>query len=294
MSDKYFDSSLKEDRKQKQLKDIDCVKLYYNEIGKIKMLTEKEELILGELIFKGNEQAKELLIQANYRLVINIAKRYQGHGIELMDLIQVGNIGLIKAADKFDYRNGNRFSTYATWWIRQAITRYIADCGRTIRIPVHMIERINKVNRFIKEYNQIFGRDPLLEEMEDELGLSAEQLLIAIKLIADTISLDTFVGEDGDSSLVDFVASEEEGPVEEIVSKHLLRQAIYTVLDTLTEREKQVIEYRYGLIDGKEQTLERVGEQFNVTRERIRQIQEKVLRKLRHPSRSKKLKDWLF
>lgn len=294
MSSKYFDSAIKEANEQQQDKDIDSVRLYYNEISKIKLLTEKEELILGEQIFKGDEQAKEILIQANYRLVINIAKMYQGHGVELMDLIQAGNIGLIKAVVRFDYRNGNRFSTYATWWIRQAITRYISNCGRMIRIPVHMVERINKVNRFIKEYNQIFGRDPLLEEIEDEIGLSSEQVLIALKLVDDTISLDTFVGEDGDSSLVDFVPSEEDEPVEEIISRQFLRQEIYDVLDTLTEREKQVIEYRFGLIDGKERTLERVGEQFNVTRERIRQIQEKALRKLRHPSRSKRLKDWLF
>lgn len=297
MADKEnnFQQYSKEDKYNNENKpDVDCFYVYLKEIGKIKMLTEQEEIILSEKVFNGDLLAKEQLINANYRLVINIAKRYKGHGIDLMDLVQAGNIGLIKAAEKFDYREGFKFSTYATWWIKQSITRHISDCSRNIRIPVHMVERVNKIKRTTKEHNVVYGRDPSIEELANKLELTEEQVLSAMKLINDTLSIDVEIGEEGDSNLIDFISTEPKENPEEIMLQKALHNEIIQVLDSLSEREKQIIILRFGLYDGKQRTLETIGKEFGVTRERIRQIEAKALRKLRHPSRSKKLKMYFF
>ena len=271
----------------------DGVKLYLKEISRYKLISEREEIRLGELCFQGNKEAKTALINANYRLVVDIAKRYVNSGVDFLDLIQAGNIGLIKAVEKFDYRQGFKFSTYATWWIKQGITRYIADNSRTIRIPVHMVERINKVRKTIREYTAIFGREPSLKELVEELEMSEEGVLNALKLTNNMTSLDQLVGEDGETPLSDFIPDDSQPSVEDQVNIKLLRQELLTVLDELKEREKNILALRYGIYDGNTRTLEKVGEIHNVTRERVRQIEAKALRKLRHPTRAKRLEVYL-
>lgn len=271
----------------------DSLRRYLREIGKYKLLSERQEIKIAEQAFLGSKEAKDQLINANYRLVVNIAKKYIKSNLELLDLIQAGNIGLMKAVDKFDYRQGFKFSTYATWWIKQAITRYIADYERTIRIPVHMVERINKVNRAIKEHYFIFGQEPSIEDLVEELDMPKEAIKDALKYSIDTISIDTLVGEDGDTHLSDFIPDDHQPEVEDLVAREILREEILDVLDTLKERERDIIMLRFGLEDGRARTLESVGGYFNVTRERIRQIEAKALRKLRHPSRSKRLRDYM-
>lgn len=272
---------------------MDNINWYLREISEFELLNEREELLLGEQIYRGSKEAKDKLINANYRLVINIAKKYQRTGIELMDLIQEGNIGLIEAVNKFDYRKGNKFSTYATWWIKQRISRYIADCGRTIRIPVHMVERINKVKKVIREYNCVFGRNPSIRELKDELELSEKEIVRALKYCEDTISLDILIGEDRNTNLSDFIPDDTVPTVEDQVFRKSLREDIFKLLATLTEREKRILILRFGLNDNKENTLEAIGKLLDVTRERIRQIEAKALRKLKHHSRSRKLRDYL-
>ena len=271
----------------------DPVRMYLKEIGKIPLLTAERETYLAEQITLGNKEAKDELIEANLRLVVSIAKRHVGKGMYFLDLIQEGNLGLIKAVEKFDYSKGYKFSTYATWWIRQAITRAIADQARTIRIPVHMVETIHKVSRTARQLLQKFGREPNTEEIAEELGMTAEKVREIMKIAQDPVSLETPIGEEEDSHLGDFVEDNDSPAPSDSASYSLLREQLCNILRTLTPREEQVIKLRFGLEDGRPRTLEEVGKKFDITRERIRQIEAKALRKLRHPSRSKTLKDYL-
>lgn len=271
----------------------DPVRMYLKEIGKVPLLSAEEEIDLAKRMELGDEEAKKRLAEANLRLVVSIAKRYVGRGMLFLDLIQEGNLGLIKAVEKFDYRKGYKFSTYATWWIRQAITRAIADQARTIRIPVHMVETINKLNRVQRALIQELGRDPLPEEIARRMGVSVDRVREISKISQEPVSLETPIGEEEDSHLGDFIEDEEALAPAEAASFFLLREQLDDVLNTLTPREKKVLQLRFGLNDGRSRTLEEVGNVFGVTRERIRQIEAKALRKLRHPSRSKKLKDYL-
>ena len=271
----------------------DPVRMYLKEIGKVPLLTPEEEQDLARRMADGDEEAKRRMAEANLRLVVSIAKRYVGRGMLFLDLIQEGNLGLIKAVDKFDYTKGYKFSTYATWWIRQAITRAIADQARTIRIPVHMVETINKVIRVSRQLLQELGHDPSAEEIAAEMGMPVDKVRDILKIAQEPVSLETPIGEEEDSHLGDFIPDEDASEPSEAASFSLLKEQLMTVLDTLTPREKKVLELRFGILDGRTRTLEEVGKEFNVTRERIRQIEAKALRKLRHPSRSKKLRDFL-
>lgn len=271
----------------------DPVRMYLKEIGKVPLLSADEERELAERMANGDEEAKKRLCEANLRLVVSIAKRYVGRGMLFLDLIQEGNLGLIKAVDKFDYTKGYKFSTYATWWIRQAITRSIADQARTIRIPVHMVETINKLIRVSRQLLQTYGREPTPEEIAVEMGLSVEKVREIQKIAQEPVSLETPIGEEEDSHLGDFIPDEDVPAPAEAAAFSMLKEQLIEVLDTLTEREQKVLKLRFGLEDGRARTLEEVGKEFEVTRERIRQIEAKALRKLRHPSRSKKLKDYL-
>lgn len=271
----------------------DPVRTYLKEIGSIPLLTAEEEVELAKQMAEGSERAKQKMAEANLRLVVSIAKRYVGRGMLFLDLIQEGNLGLIKAVEKFDYTKGYKFSTYATWWIRQAITRAIADQARTIRIPVHMVETINKVIRVSRQLLQELGHDPSAEEIADEMGMPVEKVRGILKIAQEPVSLETPIGEEEDSHLGDFIPDENAEEPAEAASFSMLKEQISDVLDTITPREKKVIELRFGMIDGKSRTLEEVGKEFGVTRERIRQIEAKAIRKLRHPSRSKKLSDFL-
>ncbi len=271
----------------------DPVRMYLKEIGKVPLLTADEEIELAKRMEQGDEEAKKRLCEANLRLVVSIAKRYVGRGMLFLDLIQEGNLGLIKAVDKFDYRKGFKFSTYATWWIRQAITRSIADQARTIRIPVHMVETINKLIRVSRQLLQTYGREPSPEEIGVEMGISVEKVREIQKIAQEPVSLETPIGEEEDSHLGDFIPDEDVPAPAEAAAFSMLKEQLVEVLDTLTEREQKVLKLRFGLEDGRARTLEEVGREFDVTRERIRQIEAKALRKLRHPSRSKKLKDYL-
>lgn len=271
----------------------DHVKMYLKEIGKVNLLTAEEEFDLAKRMSEGDEEAKKRLAEANLRLVVSIAKRYVGRGMLFLDLIQEGNLGLIKAVDKFDYTKGYKFSTYATWWIRQAITRAIADQARTIRIPVHMVETINKLVRVSRQLVQELGREPTHEELAKELNMSVEKVREISKISQEPVSLETPIGEEEDSHLGDFIPDDDAPAPSEAASFVLLKEQLTEVLKTLTPREGKVLRLRFGLDDGRQRTLEEVGKEFDVTRERIRQIEAKALRKLRHPSRSKKLKDFL-
>lgn len=271
----------------------DPVRMYLKEIGRVNLLTTDEEIELAKRMAQGDEEAKKKLAEANLRLVVSIAKRYVGRGMLFLDLIQEGNLGLIKAIDKFDYEKGFKFSTYATWWIRQAITRAIADQARTIRIPVHMVETINKYVRISRQLLQELGRDPKPEEIAERMGIPLEKIREIQKISLDPVSLETPIGEEEDSHLGDFVEDEGALSPPDSAAFMLLKKQLEEVLDTLTEREKKVLALRFGLDDGRSRTLEEVGKEFGVTRERIRQIEAKALRKLKHPSRSKKLKDFL-
>lgn len=271
----------------------DPVRMYLKEIGKIPLLNSEEEIELAKRIEHGDEEAKKRLAEANLRLVVSIAKRYVGRGMHFLDLIQEGNMGLIKAVDKFEYQKGYKFSTYATWWIRQAITRAIADQARTIRIPVHMVETINRIVRTSREMIQKLGREPLPEELAKELNMDVEQVQKALKISQEPVSLETPVGEEDDSHLGDFIQDDNIPVPAEAAAYVMLKEQLSEVLLTLNEREQKVLKLRFGLEDGRSRTLEEVGKEFDVTRERIRQIEAKAIRKLRHPSRSKKLKDYL-
>ena len=271
----------------------DPVRMYLKEIGKVPLLTADEEIILAKRMEVGEESAKKKLAEANLRLVVSIAKRYVGRGMQFLDLIQEGNLGLIKAVEKFDYRKGYKFSTYATWWIRQAITRAIADQARTIRIPVHMVETINKLIKVSRQLLQEFGRDPQPEEIAEVMGISVEKVREIMKIAQEPVSLETPIGEEEDSHLGDFIPDDDAPAPSEAAAFTMLKEQLTEVLDTLTPREEKVLRLRFGLDDGRARTLEEVGKEFEVTRERIRQIEAKALRKLRHPSRSKKLKDYL-
>ena len=271
----------------------DPVRMYLKEIGKVSLLTADEEIELAKRMEQGDEDAKKRLAEANLRLVVSIAKRYVGRGMLFLDLIQEGNLGLIKAVEKFDYRKGYKFSTYATWWIRQAITRAIADQARTIRIPVHMVETINKLIRVSRQLLQELGREPTPEEISEEMGMPVDRVREILKISQEPVSLETPIGEEEDSHLGDFIQDDNVPVPAEAASFTLLREQLVEVLGTLTEREQKVLRLRFGLDDGRARTLEEVGKEFNVTRERIRQIEAKALRKLRHPSRSRKLKDYL-
>ena len=271
----------------------DPVRMYLKEIGKVPLLTPEEEVELATRMSQGDEEAKHRMTEANLRLVVSIAKRYVGRGMLFLDLIQEGNLGLIKAVEKFDYTKGYKFSTYATWWIRQAITRAIADQARTIRIPVHMVETINKTIRVSRQLLQELGHDPSAEEIAREMDMPVEKVRDILKIAQEPVSLETPIGEEEDSHLGDFIPDEDASEPSEAASFSLLREQLEEVLDTLAPREKKVLELRFGIVDGRTRTLEEVGKEFNVTRERIRQIEAKALRKLRHPSRSKKLRDFL-
>ncbi len=271
----------------------DPVRMYLKEIGKVPLLTADEEIDIAQRMEKGDEEAKKKLAEANLRLVVSIAKRYVGRGMLFLDLIQEGNLGLIKAVEKFDYRKGYKFSTYATWWIRQAITRAIADQARTIRIPVHMVETINKLIRISRQLLQEYGREPTPEEIAKAMGVSESKVREIIKIAQEPVSLETPIGEEEDSHLGDFIPDDDAPAPAEAASHALMKEQLRDVLDTLTQREEKVLRLRFGLDDGHQRTLEEVGKEFCVTRERIRQIEAKALRKLRHPSRSKKLKDYL-
>ena len=271
----------------------DPVRMYLKEIGKVPLLTPEEEVELAKRMAEGDEDAKHRMTEANLRLVVSIAKRYVGRGMLFLDLIQEGNLGLIKAVEKFDHTKGYKFSTYATWWIRQAITRAIADQARTIRIPVHMVETINKTIRVSRQLLQELGHDPSAEEIATEMGMPVDKVRDILKIAQEPVSLETPIGEEEDSHLGDFIPDEEASEPSEAASFSLLREQLEEVLDTLAPREKKVLELRFGIVDGRTRTLEEVGKEFNVTRERIRQIEAKALRKLRHPSRSKKLRDFL-
>ena len=271
----------------------DPVRMYLKEIGKVPLLTPEEEVELAIQMSQGNEEAKHRMTEANLRLVVSIAKRYVGRGMLFLDLIQEGNLGLIKAVEKFDYTKGYKFSTYATWWIRQAITRAIADQARTIRIPVHMVETINKTIRVSRQLLQELGHDPSAEEIAKEMDMPVDKVRDILKIAQEPVSLETPIGEEEDSHLGDFIPDEDASEPSEAASFSLLREQLEEVLDTLAPREKKVLELRFGIVDGRTRTLEEVGKEFNVTRKRIRQIEAKALRKLRHPSRSKKLRDFL-
>ncbi len=271
----------------------DPVRMYLKEIGKVPLLSAEEEIELAKKMELGDEEAKKRLCEANLRLVVSIAKRYVGRGMLFLDLIQEGNLGLIKAVDKFDWRKGYKFSTYATWWIRQAITRSIADQARTIRIPVHMVETINKLIRISRQLLQEYGREPTPEEIAAEMDISEEKVREILKIAQEPVSLETPIGEEEDSHLGDFIPDDDVPAPAEAAAFSMLKEQLVEVLDTLTDREQKVLKLRFGLDDGRARTLEEVGRRFDVTRERIRQIEAKALRKLRHPSRSKKLKDYL-
>ena len=271
----------------------DPVRMYLKEIGRISLLSPEEELELSEKVAEGDEEAKSKLAESNLRLVVSIAKRYVGRGLLFLDLIQEGNIGLMKAVDKFDSDKGYKFSTYATWWIRQAITRALADQARTIRVPVHMVETINKMSRIQRQLTLELNREPSEEELAKKMGISVEKVKEVIKISQEPVSLETPIGEEDDSHLGDFIKDESSMSPEEYATNEILKEEIKSVLMTLQVREQEVLELRFGLIDGTCHTLEEVGKKFNVTRERIRQIEAKALRKLRHPSRAKKLKDFL-
>jgi len=270
----------------------DPVRMYLKEIGQVKLLSAEEEVELAKRVAEGDQDAKNKLTEANLRLVVSIAKKYSGRGLHILDLIQEGNTGLIRAVDKFDWTKGNKFSTYATWWIRQAITRAIADQARTIRVPVHMVEVINKATRCNRKLVQELGREPTVEEIAKELGLPVEKILEANRTAADTLSLDTPVGDEEDTSIGSFVEDERTPGPADATSNALLAEALKEILDTLTEREADVLKMRFGMYDGRTHTLEEVGQIFGVTRERIRQIENKAIRKLRHPSRAKKIRDF--
>ena len=270
----------------------DPVRMYLKEIGQVKLLSAEEEVELAQRVADGDQAAKNKLTEANLRLVVSIAKKYSGRGLHILDLIQEGNTGLIRAVDKFDWTKGNKFSTYATWWIRQAITRAIADQARTIRVPVHMVEVINKATRCNRKLVQELGREPTVEEIAAELGLPVEKIIEANRTAADTLSLDTPVGDEEDTSIGSFVEDERTPGPADATSNALLSEALKEILDTLTEREADVLRMRFGMYDGRTHTLEEVGQIFGVTRERIRQIENKAIRKLRHPSRAKKIKDF--
>ena len=271
----------------------DPVKMYLKEIGKVNLLTAEEEVELAMRMSQGDKEAKRKMAEANLRLVVSVAKRYVGRGMLFLDLIQEGNLGLIKAVEKFDYTKGYKFSTYATWWIRQAITRAIADQARTIRIPVHMVETINRVMRISRQLLQELGHDPSPEEIAEDMGMPVEKVREILKIAQEPVSLETPIGEEEDSHLGDFIPDEDASEPAEAASFALLKEQLSDVLGTLTPREEKVLRLRFGIEDGRTRTLEEVGREFNVTRERIRQIEAKALRKLRHPSRSKKLKDFL-
>ncbi|MBB6733804.1 RNA polymerase sigma factor RpoD [Cohnella zeiphila] len=275
------------------LKMDDPVRMYLKEIGRVPLLSADEEIDLAQRIEAGDEQAKRRLAEANLRLVVSIARRYVGRGMLFLDLIQEGNMGLIRAVEKFDYRKGFKFSTYATWWIRQAITRSIADHSRTIRIPVHMVETINKLVRISRQLLQDLGREPTPEEIAQKMELTVEKVLEIQKISQEPISLEMPIGEENDSKLGEFIEDQEAPAPADAAAYELLKEQLADVLDTLTEREESVLRLRFGLDDGRSRTLEEVGQEFGVTRERIRQIEAKALRKLRHPSRSKRLKDFL-
>ncbi|MDD3224519.1 MAG: RNA polymerase sigma factor RpoD, partial [Clostridium sp.] len=271
----------------------DPVRMYLKEIGKVPLLTPEEEISLAKRIENGEQYARKKLAEANLRLVVSIAKRYVGRGMQFLDLIQEGNLGLIKAVEKFDYRKGYKFSTYATWWIRQAITRAIADQARTIRIPVHMVETINKLIRVSRQLLQELGREPQAHEIAKIMDMPVDKVREIMKIAQEPVSLETPIGEEEDSHLGDFIPDDEAPAPAEAAAFTMLKEQLINVLDTLTPREEKVLRLRFGLDDGRARTLEEVGKEFNVTRERIRQIEAKALRKLRHPSRSKKLKDYL-
>ena len=272
----------------------DNVRMYLKEIGKISLLSLEEEQELSKRVAEGDEKAKNILAESNLRLVVSIAKRYVGRGLLFLDLIQEGNIGLMKAVEKFDYDKGYKFSTYATWWIRQAITRALADQARTIRVPVHMVETINKMARIERQMTLELNREPTDAELAKKMGLSVDKIVEIRKISQDPVSLETPIGEEDDSHLGDFLADERTMSPEDFATYEILKDELRQVLDTLTTREKEVLELRFGLFDGSSHTLEEVGKKFKVTRERIRQIEAKALRKLRHPSRAKKLKDFLI
>ena len=271
----------------------DPVRMYLKEIGQVKLLTAEEEIELAKRVSEGDKKAKDRLTEANLRLVVSIAKKYSGRGLHILDLIQEGNTGLIRAVDKFDYTKGNKFSTYATWWIRQAITRAIADQARTIRIPVHMVETINKVKKVSSQLLHEYGHDPSAEEIAERLEMPVDKVREIMRVAQEPVSLETPIGEEEDSHLGDFIPDDDAPVPAEAASQTLLKEQLADVLKTLTPREEKVLRLRFGLEDGRPRTLEEVGKEFNVTRERIRQIEAKALRKLRHPSRSKKLKDFL-
>jgi len=270
----------------------DPVRMYLKEIGQVKLLSAEEEVELAKRVAEGDQEAKNKLTEANLRLVVSIAKKYSGRGLHILDLIQEGNTGLIRAVDKFDWTKGNKFSTYATWWIRQAITRAIADQARTIRVPVHMVEVINKATRCNRKLVQELGREPTVEEIAAELNLPVEKIIEANRTAADTLSLDTPVGDEEDTSIGSFVEDDRTPGPADATSNAMLAEALKEILDTLTEREADVLKMRFGMYDGRSHTLEEVGQIFGVTRERIRQIENKAIRKLRHPSRAKRIKDF--
>lgn len=285
--------SMKQILEQEGLAVDDPVRMYLKEIGKVPLLTSEREHELAQRMAEGDEEAKSELVEANLRLVVSIAKRYVGRGMYFLDLIQEGNLGLMKAVDKFDYTKGYKFSTYATWWIRQAITRAIADQARTIRIPVHMVETIHKVSRYSRQMLQELGREATAEEIGEKMGMSAEKVREILKIAQDPVSLETPIGEEEDSHLGDFIPDDETPAPSDAASATILREVIERELHTLTPREEHVIKLRFGLYDGRTRTLEEVGKEFDITRERIRQIEAKALRKLRHPSRARHLRGFL-
>jgi len=293
IGDEVVDENLDDLSVPKGISVDDPVRMYLKEIGKIPLLTADEEIELAKRMEDGDEEAKKRLAEANLRLVVSIAKRYVGRGMLFLDLIQEGNLGLMKAVEKFDYRKGFKFSTYATWWIRQAITRAIADQARTIRIPVHMVETINKLVRVQRQLVQELGRDPSPEEIAREMNMEVEKVREIMKIAQEPVSLETPIGEEEDSHLGDFIEDDNALAPQDAATFTMLREQLIGVLDSLTPREQKVLKLRFGLDDGRARTLEEVGKEFDVTRERIRQIEAKALRKLRHPSRSKKLKDFL-